>query len=90
MKSVDSSHVSPIFRWILVLAVVITPLVIVPHVVQAQQNWKAIVGAESKDEGTQAMAFLPNEPWIFKGDSITWTSLTHAIHTVTFLMITSV
>jgi len=57
-------HVSPIFRWMLVLAVVIIPVVIVPHVVRAQ-NWKAIVGAESKDEGTQAMAFLPNELWDF-------------------------
>jgi len=47
-----------------VLAVVIIPVVIVPHVVRAQ-NWKAIVGAESKDEGTQAMAFLPNELWDF-------------------------
>ena len=56
-------HVSPIFRWMSVLAVVIIPVVIVPHVVRAQR--KAIVGAESKDEGTQAMAFLQNELWDF-------------------------
>jgi len=48
-------------------------------------TWKATVGAQSSDEGIQALAFLPNELWIHAGDSITWTFPTHEIHTVTFL-----
>lgn len=48
-------------------------------------NWQATVGAQSTDEGIQALAFLPNELWIHAGDSITWTFPTHEIHTVTFL-----
>lgn len=56
-----------------------------PSTVQAQQNWKAAVGAQSKDMGKQAIAFLPNEIWIHAGDSITWTSGSGDIHTVTFL-----
>jgi plastocyanin len=53
---------------------------------QAQQVWKAIVGAESKDMARQAMAFLPNELWIHEGDSIMWTSGTGEIHTVSFFI----
>ena len=48
-------------------------------------TWKATVGAQSTDEGIQALAFLPNELWVHAGDSITWTFPTHEIHTVTFL-----
>jgi plastocyanin len=48
-------------------------------------TWKATVGAQSSDDGIQALAFLPNELWIHAGDSITWTFPTHEIHTVTFL-----
>jgi len=58
-------HVSPIFRWMSVLAVVIIPVEILTLFGRKTENWKAIVGAESKDEGTQAMAFLPNELWDF-------------------------
>jgi len=43
------------------------------------------MGAESQDEGRQAMAFLPNELWIHAGDSVTWTSGAHEGHTLTFL-----
>src|SRR6516165_4095547 len=35
--------------------------------------WFATVGAQSSDEGRQALAFLPNEIWIHAGDSIKWT-----------------
>ena len=37
---------------------------------QAQQTWQATLGAQSKDMGTQAIAFLPNELWIHVGDSV--------------------
>ena len=49
------------------------------------QSWQATVGAQSKNMGHQALAFLPNEIWIHAGDSITWKFATDEIHTVTFL-----
>jgi len=50
------------------------------------QTWFATVGAQSTDQGQQALAFLPNEIWIHAGDSIKWTFDTDGeIHTVTFL-----
>ncbi|MGH9482600.1 MAG: cupredoxin domain-containing protein, partial [Terriglobales bacterium] len=52
---------------------------------QAQAQWTATVGAQSPDQGQQALAFLPNEFWIHAGDTITWTSESDEIHTVTFL-----
>jgi plastocyanin len=48
-------------------------------------EWQATVGAESDDRGNQALAFLPNEMWIYAGDSIRWTFPTHERHTTTFL-----
>jgi plastocyanin len=54
-----------------------------PQALLAQ--WKATVGAQSKDLGRQALAFLPNEIWVHQGDSITWTFETAEIHTVSFL-----
>jgi plastocyanin len=54
---------------------------------QAQQDWKATVGGQSKDMAKQAVAFLPNEIWIHAGDSITWTFASGDIHTVTFLKV---
>lgn len=48
-------------------------------------QWNASVGAQSKDKGRQALAFLPNEIWIHAGDSIAWTFNVDEIHTVTFL-----
>jgi plastocyanin len=57
----------------------------IPGNLFAQQNWHAIVGAQSKDKGRQVIAFLPNEIWIHAGDSITWTFASDDIHTVTFL-----
>jgi plastocyanin len=50
------------------------------------QSWQATVGAQSKDMGLQAMAFLPNEIWIHEGDSITWEVDSDEVHTVTFLI----
>jgi plastocyanin len=58
----------------------------IPQTVHAQQVWRAIAGAQSKDMGKQAIAFLPNELWIHAGDSITWTSASGDIHTVSFLI----
>jgi plastocyanin len=58
----------------------------IPRSVQAQQTWKAGLGAQSKDMGKQAVAFLPNELWIHEGDNITWTSGSGDIHTVSFLI----
>jgi plastocyanin len=52
--------------------------------VQAAE-WQAIVGAESRNGGSQALAFLPNELWVHTGDSIHWTFPTHERHTITFL-----
>jgi len=49
------------------------------------QAWTATVGAQSTDQGQQALAFLPNEIWIHAGDSIRWTFDSNEIHTVTFL-----
>src|SRR5438445_1133921 len=66
-------------RWISVFA-----LLVLPQFLQAAQ-WKATVGADSNDQGMQALAFLPNEMWIHEGDSIVWTFVTNEIHTVTFL-----
>jgi plastocyanin len=54
-----------------------------PQAMPAQ--WKAAVGAQSKDLGRQALAFLPNEIWIHEGESITWAFETDEIHTVSFL-----
>ena len=49
------------------------------------KEWQAWVGAQSPDLGRQALAFLPNELWIYAGDSIRWTHASTEIHTVTFL-----
>src|SRR6266849_2052747 len=78
MKPFGSIPFRSIFRWMFILAVLI-----LPQVVQAQ--WRATVGAESKDKGRQALAFLPNEIWIHAGDNITWNFGMDEIHTVTFL-----
>ncbi len=69
---------SATLRWTLALSVLI-----IPQLVQAQ--WQAIVGAETPDRGSQALAFLPNELWVHAGDSIRWTFPTHERHTITFL-----
>src|SRR5207244_1627988 len=68
-----------VLRCALVLAALMAP-----QAVQAAA-WQAIAGAQSRDMGRQALAFLPNELWVHAGDSITWTFATPEIHTVTFL-----
>jgi plastocyanin len=49
------------------------------------KDWQAWVGMQSRDLGSQALAFLPNEYWIHTNDSIRWTIASTEIHTVTFL-----
>ena len=62
-------------------------LIGIPRAAQAQGTWNATVGAESRNEGIQADAFLPNELWIYQGDTIIWKfAPKNEIHTVTFLM----
>jgi plastocyanin len=79
MKGFDSIPVVTLFRWLFVLVICLAP-----QAVRAT-TWQAIAGAQSTDEGIQALAFLSNELWIQVGDSITWTFPTPEIHTVTFL-----
>jgi plastocyanin len=62
----------------------IVTVLVIPQVLQATQ-WHATVGAQSKNMGRQALAFLPNEIWIHEGDSITWKFDVDEVHTLTFL-----
>jgi plastocyanin len=48
-------------------------------------DWYAAAGAQARDKGSQALAFLPNELWIHAGDAIHWSFSTNELHTVTFL-----
>jgi plastocyanin len=50
------------------------------------KEWQGWLGAQSRDLGSQALAFLPNEFWIHANDSIRWTIASTEIHTVTFLI----
>src|ERR1700739_4999852 len=57
-----------------------------PQSARAWQTWNLKVGAESRNAARQADAFLPNEVWIYAGDSIQWTfQPKNEPHTVTFL-----
>jgi plastocyanin len=67
------------FRWMLLSAVFVVPQ---PSLAQ----WRAEVGAQSRDKGRQILAFLPNEIWIHAGDSVTWKVETDETHTVAFLV----
>lgn len=82
MKGIKTVLRKPTFALLLAFA-----LLALPRFAQAQQTWKATVGAQSKDMAKQAMAFLPNEVWIHAGDSITWTFASGDIHTVSFLTV---
>jgi plastocyanin len=54
--------------------------------VKAQTTYYANVGGETPDQSVQADAFLPNELWLFEGDSIQWTFVPqNEAHTVTLL-----
>lgn len=71
----------------LVLALALAAGVLaLPSVASAQQIWQVQVGAESQNMGKQADAFLPNEIWIYAGDSIQFKfAPKYEIHTVTFI-----
>jgi plastocyanin len=71
---------------LLVLCILTLSFALVPQPVNASQTWHLQLGAASRDQAKQAMAFLPNEVWIYAGDSVTWTSQTQEGHTLTFLM----
>jgi plastocyanin len=79
MIAFNSIRLSVITGWMLVLAVLVAPQLLLAQ-------WQATVGAQNGDLGRQAMAFLPNEMWIHAGDRIAWTFATNEIHTVTFLI----
>ena len=71
------------WRWLVFGWMVLLPIVAAAQ--GAPLQWKAIAGAQSADHARQALAFLPNELWVHKGDSITWRFEAGEIHTVTFL-----
>src|ERR1700738_1536476 len=79
MKSSRSTALATLFLWIIPLAI------LPPQGAVCAATWRATVGAQSTDEGIQALAFLPNGLWIHARDSLTWTFPAPEIHTVTFL-----
>ncbi len=63
-----------------------TGLLVSALAASAQQTWHVQVGAESHDQAKRADAFLPNEIWIYAGDSIRFTfSPKSEVLTVTLL-----
>jgi len=80
-RLLTSIRCSIVFCCFAVVAALIAP----PAVRVAAAQVQATTGAESRDMGTQALAFLPNELWVHVNDSVTWTFPTGEIHTVTFL-----
>lgn len=78
MKDSISAQFKFPLRWIVLLTAFISP-------VSHAQSWEATAGAQSKDQGSQALAFLPNEIWIHVGDTITWSLGTDEPHTISFL-----
>ncbi len=79
MTALTGSHLQRI-SWLCALLIGL----LVPHSALAD-TWQLQVGAETGDRANQALAFLPNEIWIHKGDSIRWTFPTQERHTLTFL-----
>jgi plastocyanin len=49
------------------------------------EEWRVLVGLESGNRASQALAFLPNELWIHAEDTVHYTYPTHERHTLTFL-----
>lgn len=81
-KSCSAIHTPFILSSLLLLIF----LVGVSQTASAEQTWYLKVGAESHDQANQADAFLPNEIWIYAGDSIQWTwQPKNEVHTVTLL-----
>src|SRR5262245_10836739 len=72
-------------RFLLVVGSALVLMALLIPMAQAQVTWNVDMGAQSKDYSKQALAFLPNEIWIYAGDSITWTSEVDEVHTVSFL-----
>ncbi|HEY3840971.1 MAG TPA: plastocyanin/azurin family copper-binding protein [Bryobacteraceae bacterium] len=70
--------------FVTVVAVAATLVLVCARPARAE-TWTATVGAQSADQGKQALAFLSNELWIHTGDSIRWTAATNELHTVSFL-----
>jgi plastocyanin len=66
-------------------AVLLVAVVVFSQAGRADMTWHVQVGAQSKDLGGQALAFLPNEIWIHANDSITFRSAVDEPHTVTFM-----
>jgi plastocyanin len=77
---------STVRRWVVVAVLTLAGVALTcpPPPAQAA-DWQATAGAQSEDQGIQALAFLPIELTVNVGDSITWTFPTEEIHTVTFL-----
>lgn len=68
-------------------SMLIAAALILPSSAKAQTTYNAYVGGETKNQAVQANAFLPNELWLFEGDSIKWTFVPkNEPHTVTLLM----
>jgi plastocyanin len=84
-KTLPRPSFLPAVRRVAIGTAVLLAIVSMPRSLHAQWQWHAVVGAQSKDLGHQALAFLPNELWIHEGDTITWKSEVDEIHTVTFL-----
>jgi plastocyanin len=73
------------YLWMILTTIVAAGLLTLPSVASAE-TWHVQVGAESKDQALQADAFLPNEIWIYAGDSIQFTFPDkNEIHTATLL-----
>jgi plastocyanin len=67
-------------------ALLFTVILMLPSPARAQKTYNAYAGGETPDESIQADAFLPNELWLFEGDSIKWTFVPkNEPHTVTLL-----
>jgi plastocyanin len=84
----QSTWIPSSLRWMFLFTVLIVPQVlwgVASASATTPQTWFATVGAQSRDKGRQALAFLPNEIWIHVNDFITWTIDVDEPHTITFL-----
>jgi plastocyanin len=74
------------YSWVILTMMVAAGLLTFPSAASAQQTWHVQAGAESKSQALQADAFLPNEIWIYAGDSVQFTFPDkNEIHTATLL-----
>ncbi|HEX6463854.1 MAG TPA: plastocyanin/azurin family copper-binding protein [Vicinamibacterales bacterium] len=71
---------APWFLWTLLVGFAVSS-----QTGRADTTWHVRVGAQSTDQGRQALAFLPNEIWIHENDSITYHWRADEPHTVTFM-----